>query len=87
MCLYELASTGGRKMARHLVAGGVVPAIGIVTRLGIGMLTDLAKEVASALSQAMSQPADPSEDDKEEDNQLVTAVDTDCNTNRFEELD
>lgn len=42
-----------KEAAQHLVAGGVVPVIGVVVKLNDPNMTHLAKEDAAALSRAM----------------------------------
>jgi hypothetical protein len=68
----QLCGTLGHTAAKHLVDGGVVPAIGVVARLGNAQLGEIAKAAAQALSKAMK--AEPETADTDTSGKPVNRV-------------
>lgn len=82
--LQQLAENGGSQMAKHLVEGGVVPAIAVVVRLGMPMLTDLAKQAAVSLSEAMK---GVEEDDERKEEPTIVSGKSETGASDFADLD
>lgn len=58
--VHAMLSTEVAGVAMHLLQGGVVPAMAVVTKCGVQDLTDLAKECAALLSAALNESKDVS---------------------------